>query len=162
MTTESSSNHVEIRAENLEPPSWMDSLRHFVLRVLEELSVQNWEVSVLLVDDTTMRELNRKFRNIDRPTDVLSFAAFDASTLDHAAPDISVGPIAAGDIVIDLPQVERQAQEWKIPVEEELRRMTIHGVLHLAGHDHQSNSFEEEPMLRLQESILQSVQERIY
>lgn len=159
MTIESSSNHVEIRAENLEPPSWMDSLQHFVLRVLEELSVQNWEVSVLLVDDNTMQDLNRQFRDIDRPTDVLSFAAFDASAPEHAP---TAGPVAAGDIVIDLPQVDRQAREWEVSAEEELRRMTVHGVLHLAGHDHQSNSFEEEPMLRLQESILQSVQERIY
>jgi probable rRNA maturation factor len=46
--------------------------------------------------------------------------------------------------------------------EEELRRVLVHGILHLAGHDHTTNSFQEEPMLRLQESVLAAVEERIY
>ncbi|MEX2442274.1 MAG: rRNA maturation RNase YbeY, partial [Alkalispirochaeta sp.] len=68
----------------------------------------------------------------------------------------------AGDIVLNLPMIERQAKEWSVAPDEELRRVLVHGILHLAGHTHTSSDFTEEPMLRLQETILGTLKERIY
>ncbi|HKK48704.1 MAG TPA: rRNA maturation RNase YbeY [Alkalispirochaeta sp.] len=159
MTSDSSANRVDISSENLEPPSWTGNLRRYASAVLRELSITYWEVSILLTDDERMRELNATYRSIDEPTDVLSFS----TTPDGDSMTIGDGAFrCAGDIVINVPMIERQAKEWYATPEEELRRMMVHGLLHLAGHTHQSNDFAEEPMLRLQEAILDTVEERIY
>lgn len=158
MSTDSNTNTVDVSTDSLEPPSWMDSLRRFCLRVLRELSISNWELSILLTDDTRMAELNARYRATEGPTDVLSFAALDGIS----AAEPPEGPVVAGDLVVDVPLVTRQAAEWGVEPEEELRRVVIHGVLHLAGHDHTTNDSDTEPMLRLQERILQSVKEKIY
>jgi probable rRNA maturation factor len=160
MTTESSTNSVEARAENLEPPSWIDSLRKFALAALDQLGIAGWELSILVADDEIMAGLNRDYRGKEGPTDVLSFAAFDDIPGTEEIPPGEFLP--AGDIVISLPTVDRQAAELGVPPEEELRRVLVHGILHLVGHDHATNSFQEEPMLRLQESVLAAVEERIY
>ena len=158
MTSDSSSNHIDVNSENLEPPSWMDNLWRYASAVLRELSITHWEVSVLLTDDERIRRLNAAYRNKDEPTDVLSFSATDAGEAGTAEGSF----FYAGDIVLNVPMIERQASEWRVTPEEELRRLTIHGILHLAGHTHHSNDFAEEPMLRLQEAILDTVEERIY
>jgi probable rRNA maturation factor len=160
MTTESSTNSVEARAENLEPPSWIDALRIYAVAALDHLRIVGWELSILLTDDDFMAELNRTYRGKEGSTDVLSFAAFDDLPGGEAVP--SGEPVPAGDVVISLPTVERQAAELGVTPEEELRRVLVHGILHLAGHDHGTNNFQEEPMLRLQESVLAAVEERIY
>jgi probable rRNA maturation factor len=160
MTTESSTNRVEARAENLEPPSWIDDLQTYAIAAHDYLGISGWELSVLVTDDEVMGRLNHDYRGKEGPTDVLSFAAFDdPSDRGGLPPD---EPVPAGDIVISLPTVERQATELGVSPEEELRRVLVHGILHLAGHDHATNSFQEEPMLRLQESVLAAVEERIY
>ncbi|MFO8042263.1 MAG: rRNA maturation RNase YbeY [Alkalispirochaeta sp.] len=180
MTNDSSSNQIDVSSENLEPPSWTDSLRGYAQAVLRELSITNWELSLLLTDDERMRALNSSYRGKDAPTDVLSFVATEGA--DSAAMNSDAAPaatgtaatdgddlisregmlIAAGDIVLNLPMIERQATEWGVAAEEELRRVLIHGILHLAGHTHHSNDFVEEPMLRLQETLLTTLKERIY
>ena len=158
MNSTTDSNKIEVRSENVEPPSWLDAYQLFVHAVLRALKITGWEVSILFTDDERMRVLNRDYRGRDESTDVLSFAALDDEL--SVCPDDAFVP--AGDIVIDLPQVERQARAFGVPGEQELRRMTIHGVLHLAGHDHTTNNFQEEPMLLLQERILDALKERIY
>lgn len=159
MTNDSSSNQIDVSSENLEPPSWTDSLRGYGQAVLRELSITNWELSLLLTDDERMRALNSSYRGKDVSTDVLSFAATEGVD-DPIFPEGRL--IAAGDIVLNLPMIERQAKEWGVSPEEELRRILIHGILHLAGHTHHSNDFVTEPMLRLQETLLTTLKERIY
>jgi probable rRNA maturation factor len=144
-------NSIEIRCENVEPPSWIASLREFIAAILAELNVSACEVSVLITDDPGMKDLNKRYRDIDEPTDVLSFGE---------DPPPRDGPL--GDIVIDLPQVVRQAPEFAVSPEEELRRVTLHGILHLLGHEHQTRDFEREPMLQLQEDLLAKVEERLF
>lgn len=146
-----SGNQVDARAENIEPPSWIPELEQFVSAVLHTLNISGREVSVLLTDDNTMQDLNHRFRGLDEPTDVLSFGD---------EPPGDEGPL--GDIVIDVPLVTRQAHEYATTPEEELRRVTIHGILHLTGHTHSSNDFTDEPMLNLQEKILASIKERLF
>jgi probable rRNA maturation factor len=94
----------------------------------------------------TMRGLNAQYRNIDAPTDVLSFS------LGEKEGDMW----AAGDIVIALPVVSENAKYFGVSEEEELKRLVIHGILHLEGFDHATNDVNE-PMLVLQENILRQV-----
>ncbi|MEX2443063.1 MAG: rRNA maturation RNase YbeY, partial [Alkalispirochaeta sp.] len=80
MTSDSSSNHVDVSSENLEPPSWTGSLREYAEAVLRELSITHWELSILLTDDGRMQELNSRYREKDESTDVLSFSAAEEPT----------------------------------------------------------------------------------
>jgi len=83
------------------------------------------EVSLSLVADSEMRELNRRFRGKDKPTDVLSFP-------------LQEGRRHLGDVVISLDTARRQADEGGWPLSVELRRLLAHGLLHCAGHDHEA------------------------
>jgi probable rRNA maturation factor len=88
------------------------------------------ELSVALVGDEEMTELNERYRGRRGPTDVLSFSLVEG---DHAA---FRGELL-GDVVIDVVQAARQAEERGHPLQDELLRLLIHGTLHLLGHDHQ-------------------------
>ena len=93
------------------------------------LSISGAELSVALVGDEAIRRLNREWRRLDRPTDVLSFPAGEA-------PPGARGPTVLGDIVVSLDTTARAAREFHRPVGEELDRYLAHGLLHLLGHDH--------------------------
>jgi len=112
------------------------------------------QVGLVVTDDETVRELNRRFRGLDEVTDVLSFSAShsghwegDPQESDEASPE-SVNseelnfvlppgePSPLGEVIISFPQTIRQAQERNGPVEQELALLIIHGVLHLVGYDH--------------------------
>lgn len=162
MNTESNGdgrNEVEVRSENLEPPSWIDNVSRFAHRVLTYLGMEQWEVSILLTDEDTIQRLNREYRDIDAPTDVLSFG-------DVEGPSSTGTPIPSavrtGDLVLSIPFIERQAAEFAVPFEEEVRRMIVHGLLHLAGHTHSSNDFASEPMLITQETIVKETKEQLF
>ena len=88
-------------------------------------------VSVLLTTDAALRRLNRQFRKIDRSTDVLSFPA-------HA--DFPAGDRIAGDLAISVPTARRQAAEHGHPLAVEIKVLMLHGLLHLAGYDHESDT----------------------
>ena len=80
------------------------------------------EVSITLVDDKNIHKLNKQYRNMDKPTNVLSFELGD--------------DVLLGDIFISLDTVKREAQEAGISVEEHTAHMVVHGMLHLQGYDH--------------------------
>ena len=107
---------------------------------------KNWEVSVLFCTDNYIKQLNNRYRGKDEPTDVLSFLQDDKE-------DITKEIFYAGDIVVSIETITKQAERFKVKVKEELARMLIHGVLHLCGEEHETNN-EEEPMLLIQEKIL--------
>jgi probable rRNA maturation factor len=95
-------------------------------RVLKELGVPgNAELSISFIDDVNMRELNRTYRQIDRTTDVLSFPQDEG-------PDFTL----LGDIIISLDTARRHSKSYGVTLHEELKKLIIHGVLHLLGHDH--------------------------
>ncbi|MCL6478605.1 MAG: rRNA maturation RNase YbeY [Peptococcaceae bacterium] len=89
------------------------------------------EVSILLTDDRYIRELNKKYRGIDRPTDVLSFAQHEG----HPMPDEGEEDIL-GDVVISMQAARRQGEEYGHGLRREVAYLTAHGVLHLLGYDH--------------------------
>ncbi len=90
------------------------------------------ELSVVVTDDARVRELNRRYRNTDAPTDVLSFGMNEADGF--ITPPGSVAQL--GEIVISYPTAARQAAVAGHSVDEELAHLLVHGVLHLLGHDH--------------------------
>ena len=93
------------------------------------LGLTDAELSILLVNDIQMQEMNRLYRNKDKTTDVLSF-----SMRDGQYPDIN--PAILGDIVISLPTAKIQAKEKNHGIYREIAILLIHGILHLIGYDH--------------------------
>jgi probable rRNA maturation factor len=164
MSTDTPLNSVEVSSESAEPPSWLPAVERFVGLVLERLEISGWEVSVLFCDDTFIRNLNATYRGIDAPTDVLSFSQTEGPGADHPEA-VHAGvdaPLAAGDIVISLDTLTRQAAEYDVPLEEELKRLLIHGILHLAGHDH-GERHDDGRMMGIQEGLLsQLTEERVF
>lgn len=140
---------IEFQADDAEPPSWINSVYPFADTVLQELGKSNWELSILFCDNAFIQILNSKYRMIDAPTDVLSFALGDLYS-----PAEGVQRFTAGDIVISLDMLAHNAETFNVSVDEELRRLLVHGILHLTGMDHATNSPSEE-MLQLQERILE-------
>ena len=137
-------NKVFFRAEGRPLPSWTKEAGTFIRRVLETLGLKNWEVSVLFCTNKYIKTLNAQYRETDKATDILSFPQGDEGP---------GGQYLAGDIVISLDALEENATFFKVSEDEELRRLLIHGILHLYGYDHATNS-KGEPMLKLQEEIL--------
>lgn len=86
------------------------------------------EISVLFCDDRQMRDLNRQYRNIDRPTDVLSFVQNERRT--------NRGPVILGDVVISLETVAGRCRDNMAATRQEVRLLFCHGLLHLLGYDH--------------------------
>ena len=97
-------------------------------------------VSVMLTDDEGIHSVNREFRNVDRPTDVLSFpmneltpGAFDAAECER---DMDTGAVLLGDMMISIPRCAAQGEEFGHGYNRELMYLTVHSVLHLLGYDH--------------------------
>jgi probable rRNA maturation factor len=108
-------------------------LRRLGLEALDRLGIDGAEVGVLLTDDAAVRILNRRWRGKDSPTDVLSFPSGDR------LPD---GGIYLGDVAISLDTAGRQALEGGRPLLAELQALLLHAILHLCGHDHETDSGE--------------------
>ncbi len=100
----------------------------------EEAARPGVELSVVVTDDETVMELNRRYRGVDEPTDVLSFGLDDRDDGFAAFPD---APTLLGEIVISYPTAERQAAAAGRPLEDELAHLLAHGVLHVLGYDHE-------------------------
>jgi len=115
----------------------------------EELNMDP-EISLLLVDDQEIQSLNNKYRGINHPTDVLSFAMEDEIEGEDI-PDFVVleENNILGDIVISLETAQKQAEEYGHSLEREVGFLTVHGMLHLLGYDHCTE--EESAKMRAQE-----------
>jgi len=135
-------------------PLWLESYRSLVVKVLELEKLSNWEISVTLCHDPCIKDLNSRFRHRDEATDVLSFCQ-------NEGPEMAVfpnQPRSAGDIVISMDTLARHSELYVVDLEEELRRVTIHGILHLKGMSHKTRN-PREKMLLHQERILKKTKE---
>jgi|HigsolmetaAR204D_1030405.scaffolds.fasta_scaffold04183_3 probable rRNA maturation factor len=152
---------VEILQEEIEPIS--AELQELLIRCLREaaaLENVDGEVVVTLVNNERIHELNREYRGVDRPTDVLSFAMNEPG---EGEMDIYIDesefdeyPNMLGDIVISLPKAKEQAEEYGHSLERELGFLAVHGFLHLLGYDH-GTAEEEKEMFSRQEEVLAKV-----
>ncbi len=140
-------NRVEIAVSGMKRPAWSAELKAFMSRVLNAVGVDGWEVSVLLCDTRTIRGLNARYRGKNSPTDVLSFRQADEDTPGNAA--------AAGDVVICLEALAKNAEAEGISEGEEIARLAVHGILHLIGMDHGRGRSGK--MLALQEKLLREL-----
>jgi len=140
-------NEIEITSTGIDEPGWLQRCRRLAAKVLKARGINRWELSILITDDPTIRKLNRRYRGVDSATDVLSFSQRLAEEKLNARSMYR----PAGDIVISVDTMARNAGECRISEEEELKRLLIHGILHLEGMDHPD---EQSEMITIQESIL--------
>jgi len=143
-------NRVDINVNGVSQPSWIGSLNEYALKVLQKIKCSDWVLSILLCDDKTITKLNKQYRGKSEATDVLSF------NLGETVQEGDETVYLPGDIVISLETLHENAAYFQIPEDEELRRLVIHGILHLDGMDHKTIE-KTEPMLMLQEEILNSL-----
>jgi probable rRNA maturation factor len=111
-----------------------------------------YEVSLVVTDSETVQRLNRDYRGIDEPTDVLAFHMLPQKGSDSSFTLPPDGVIRLGEVVVSYPQAAAQAKEQRHSPEEELALLVIHGILHLMGYDHEGP--EEEHKMRKREKEL--------
>jgi probable rRNA maturation factor len=145
-------NRVSIHTEEIKKPSWTSAAVVFCRKVLRKLSLDNCELSVVFCNNEFIQVLNRKFRKKDEPTDILSFSQTEGEGFPKE------GTCVIGDMIISLDMVKQNCREFSVPEEEELKRLLIHGILHLSGLNHKSSS-PRDPMLVRQEEILHELSE---
>ena len=139
-------------------PSWSDRVDEgrlvtYVERVLQAEGVTGpIEMSLLFTDDETIRSLNARYRRVDASTDVLSFAQDDAVTAEGFVTPPGA-PRILGDVVISLPQAERQASDYGHSLGREISYLIVHGTLHLLGYDHETEADRAE-MRKREEAAL--------
>jgi len=124
-------------------------LKRLAEHALREIDRENYELSIALVDAETIKEMNKTYRGIDRPTDVLSFNLEDEYE-DHFF----------GDVIISPEVADNNAKESGVDLLGEIKTLLVHGILHLKGHDHKKPS-EAEKMEKRQDEILLSFDELI-
>ncbi len=128
-------------------------IRRAICATLEYEGYENYcEVSVTLTDNEGIRALNRQFRDIDAPTDVLSFPLVEYERSEE--PPVDDGTGALGDIVISLERAEQQADEFGHSFEREVAFLCVHSMLHLLGYDHVTSDENDADMRRRQSEIM--------
>lgn len=142
--------------DKLSPPDDMERLIEMcAVGALEEEEIEDdAEVSVTLVDNETIRELNNEHRGIDRATDVLSFPMGDEEGFEV---DPDTDAILLGDIVISLERAKEQAEEYGHSYRREVAFLLTHSLFHLLGYDHVNSEEEEKIMFAKQEKVLQKL-----
>ena len=130
-------------------PNCLQLLKQVGEKTLRNESVAKAELSILLLDNAGMRGLNKKWRGIDAPTDVLSFPLLQGDDQVLLPAEVQL----LGDVVISVEQALKQAREQGHSLEYELAFLLTHGVLHLLGYDHQTDIQERQMWVRQQEIL---------
>jgi probable rRNA maturation factor len=134
-----------------ESPLWQEqadidvTLRRAVAEAAADAATKGGELAIVLTDDSRIRALNRVWRGIDKPTNVLSFPAKEARSDGE--------PVLLGDIVIAYETTAREAADEKKPFLHHLAHLTVHGFLHLRGYDHEAED-EALAMERIERAVL--------
>ena len=114
--------------------------------------IRDCDISVTVTDNIHIHELNREYRGVDRPTDVLSFPMY--SFTDDDMPEEGPAPVVLGDIVKSVERAKEQAVEYGHSFQREISFLTVHSVLHLLGYDHEVSEKAENEMFSLQDKIM--------
>ena len=139
--------------EKMDEPVWLCKVEPFVQKALKLIGYDGEELSLLFCDDAFIQELNKNYRQIDSATDVLSFENGDEYEDEEGT------WFCAGDIIISVETLPKNAAYFEVDENSELKRLLVHGLLHLNGMDHGDEHIEkgvapEGEMLVLQEQIL--------
>jgi probable rRNA maturation factor len=105
------------------------NLKRLMESILKSEGFGNYHLTLILTDSACLRRLNKKYRHIDKVTDVISFALMEGTEHPLATKNL-------GDIYISIPRTRKQAREYHVSFNEELKRLVIHGLFHLMGYDH--------------------------
>ncbi|MGD6872696.1 rRNA maturation RNase YbeY [Sutcliffiella horikoshii] len=132
---------------------WEDIKNLLIFAVEKESVKAGAELSVTFVDNDRIQEINREYRDKDRPTDVISFAMEELGEGEIEIHYDEEAPRMLGDIIISIPKAEEQAEEYGHSVKRELGFLALHGLLHLLGYDHE-NETDEKIMFDKQKEIL--------
>ena len=128
--------------ENLKEIKELDNLVEFLI---EEFKLEEAIFSIIIVDEKTIQEINKKYRGIDKVTDVISFALEDEKNF---TAELRV----LGDVYICLEKAKNQALEYGHSLKRELSFLTVHGLLHLLGYEHEEDETE---MFKVQKEVLE-------
>ena len=127
--------------------------------ILATLAYENYgqscEVSVTFTDDEGIHAVNKEYRGIDKPTDVLSFPLTDFEACDEPVADEPT--VSLGDIVVSLERAQAQAEEFGHSADRELAFLCVYSVLHLLGYDHELSDEDDADMRRRQREILEQM-----
>ncbi len=135
-------NETNQKIENL------NILEPLLIYALDFENVDNLEFNVIIVDNEKIHEINKTYRGVDRPTDVISFALEDFKDITYEN-----NYRVLGDIYISIDKVKEQAKEYGHSEKRELAFLAVHGLLHLLGYDHMEKE-DEKIMFEKQEKIL--------
>lgn len=155
-------NHQIILEAEVDVPEGLETLLSNVITAAldaEQVDVP-CEVNVLVTDDRTIHEINLDMRNVDRPTDVLSFPMFELAPGEKPGEedaDPATGLVPLGDMVLSLERAQAQAEEFGHSVEREVSYLAVHSVLHLLGYDHMDEGEMKAQMRGREEDILSAL-----
>lgn len=142
-------NYFEVINNNKELVEETEQMKDFIKYCVKKLKLKNVIFNVIIINNKKIHEINKKYRKIDKPTDVISFALEDSK--ENFTSKIRM----LGDIYISYEKVKSQALEYNHSLVRELCFLTIHGLLHLLGYDHMKKE-DEIRMFELQKELLDS------
>lgn len=142
-------NNFEVFNETKEEIEELKVLKGLLNFALKKLDLNNVEFNIIIIDNARIHELNKTYRGVDRETDVITFALEDYKDIEFEDARL------LGDVYISIDKARSQAIEYGHSLKRELAFLTIHGLLHLLGYDHMTES-DEKVMFALQDEILDS------
>ncbi len=147
-------NEIEVFVQVEEEIPELETVKKVLLGAIEKEKLKNVSFNLIIVDNEYIHELNKTYRNIDRETDVITFALEDEDSI--VLPD---NMRILGDIYISIDKAKEQSKEYGHSLLRELSFLAVHGFYHLLGYDHQTKE-EEKIMFQKQEEVLEAYEIR--
>jgi probable rRNA maturation factor len=122
-------------------------------KVFNIITIDNISVNIILSDNKFIQSINKNYRKKNKPTDVISFAYRD----DDLFPRLDYNIEELGDIYISLEKASEQALAYEVPLKDELKRLLIHGILHLLNYDHEISAEEDKRMRDMEDKIFNEI-----
>lgn len=145
--------------DNVAPRGFVRTIKRAMKAALKAEGVKvPCEINVLITDNEGIHRINREFRNVDRPTDVLSFPMQNLIP-EHFEPDMTeadpeTGRLMLGDMAVSVDKIYEQAKEYGNTVKRELSYLTVHSCLHLLGYDHMDEGVQKKQMRTREKEIM--------
>jgi probable rRNA maturation factor len=124
-------------------------LRAWAKKIALSLSVEKAALNIICMDNASIKTINRRYRKKNRPTDVISFAYRE-----KPLPGMELYGEALGDVCISLERAAEQADSYSATFDEEMKRLLVHGILHLVGYDHERSAREAGRMKKKEDELL--------